>query len=66
MPAAPRFYKTRKIKGAQVLGNDPDETWFCVRARNFSKKEHKEFKKSFQGLCDQFFAERDEEGVKEV
>ena len=41
---AARFYKTRKIKGAQVLGNDPDETWFCVRARNFSKKEHKEFK----------------------
>ena len=35
---AARFYKTRKIKGAQVLGNDPDETWFCVRARNFSKK----------------------------
>ena len=62
MPAA-KFYKTRKIKGAQVLGNDPAETWFCVRARDFSKKEHKEFKQRFQTLCDSFFPE---EVVKEV
>ena len=60
---AARFYKTRKIKGAQVLGNDPDETWFCVRARNFSKKEHKEFKNRFQSLCDAFF---EQEEIKQV
>ena len=65
MPAAPRFYKTRKIKGAQVLGNDPDETWFCVRARNFSKKEHKEFKNRFQSLCDSFLRV-DQEEIKTV
>ena len=62
---AARFYKTRKIKGAQVLGNDPDETWFCVRARNFSKKEHKEFKNRFQSLCDAFLRV-DQEEIKQV
>ena len=63
MPAA-RFYKTRKIKGASIVGNDPDETWFCVRAKNFSKGEHREFKKRFQTLCDGFLTP--EESVKEV
>ena len=61
MPAA-RFFKTKKVKGSTILGNDPDETWFCVRAKNLSKKEHKEFKGRFQTLCDNFF----EEAVKEV
>ena len=56
MPAA-RFFKTKKVKGSTILGNDPDETWFCVRARDFSKKEHKEFKQRFQTLCDSFFSE---------
>lgn len=63
MKGAAKLYKTKKIKGAQVLGNDPDETWFCVRARNFSKMEHRDFKKRFQNLCDGFFEKED---VKEV
>ena len=60
----PRFYKTKKIKGASVIGTDPDEVWFCVRAKNFSTKQVRDFKKVFQSLCDQYL--EPEEEIKTV
>ena len=57
-----KLYKTRKIKGASIIGNDPDETWYCVRSKNFSPSEHRAFKKMFQTMCSDFLSE----DVKEV